>query len=73
MWKYVGEGECIPGVPARDMTDEEFEEACARYAEKELEEDRAAAAAALKASPLYRHEGASGRGARPTSAAPADE
>lgn len=23
MWKYVGNGEFIPGIPARDLTDEE--------------------------------------------------
>ncbi len=26
MWKYIGEGAWVPGVPARDLTDEEHEE-----------------------------------------------
>ena len=25
-WKYVGDGEFIPGVPARDLSDEEASE-----------------------------------------------
>jgi hypothetical protein len=30
--KFIGvEGEGIPGVPARDLTDEEYEEALARH------------------------------------------
>lgn len=26
MWKYLGKGEFLPGVPARDLTDEEAKE-----------------------------------------------
>ena len=29
-WKYIGEGRMITGVPAHDLTDEEFEAAEAR-------------------------------------------
>jgi hypothetical protein len=41
MWKYTGSGEYFPGVPARDLTDEEY------AAAKDLIEG-------LDTSPLYK-------------------
>ena len=44
--KYIGDGSALPGVPARDLTDEEAEEAIALHGEKavaklyEQEEER---------------------------------
>ena len=40
MWKYVGEGAYLPGIPARDITDEEAQQ-------RGIEE-------MLKASNIYR-------------------
>jgi hypothetical protein len=41
MWHYVGEGAYLPGIPARDISDEEAQE-------REIE-------ATLKQSTIYRH------------------
>lgn len=35
MWKFVGEGSYLVGVPARDLTDEEYAEYAARFEERE--------------------------------------
>jgi len=41
VWKYEGEGAYLPGIPARDISDQEAQE-------REIEET-------LKASTIYRH------------------
>jgi len=53
MWKYTGQGEFIPGVPAVDMPDAEFERL-----EEEYERNNQVPAnqtGCLKRSPLYKH------------------
>jgi hypothetical protein len=48
-WKYVGNGEFIPGIPARDLSDKEV---------KELEVE-----ADVEASDLYKKESANKKAA----------
>lgn len=32
MWKYIGDGSSIPGIPSQDLPDAAFEEYAASYA-----------------------------------------
>jgi hypothetical protein len=50
MWKYIGPG-VIPGVPPRDMEDEEFEAVCEEY-DRGFSDDQKGS---LKRSPVYKH------------------
>lgn len=53
MWKYVGEGAVIPGVPPYDMNDGEFETICEEYeTNNQVPPDQKGC---LKRSPLYKH------------------
>ena len=50
-WKYVGDGSSIPGIPATDLSDEEFE----AYAKSYAENNKFPANSAEK-SGLWKHE-----------------
>lgn len=71
MWKYVGEGRSIAGVPMEDMRDEEFEEIEARYDAQFSDEQKGS----LRSCGLYEHvekrpaskpEASASGGARPS-------
>lgn len=67
MWRYTGNGEHIgAGVPARDMSDEEFEAVEEAYGEQFPDQQ-----GALRTCGLYRHDPPSGKGARPAAPDPA--
>ncbi len=50
-WRYVGQGESIPGIPQGDIADEEFERLSEEYDSHFSPEQ----AGSLKRSPLYKH------------------
>lgn len=50
MWKYLGHGESIPGVPREDIEDEEFERLSEEY-----DRQFPGQVGALKRCGLYKH------------------
>ncbi len=51
MWKYVGQGESIPGIPREDIPDDEFERLSEAYDAQFSPEQKGS----LMRSPLWRH------------------
>lgn len=51
-WKYIGEGSALAGMPARDLTDEEF----AEYSKAFKAREGVAIEKAPEFKALYQHE-----------------